>query len=149
MGAGKGQTRRAQTTTTPTKIGKVLCHMDKWEKFVEEGGLKNMNLYQYYLNETPFDPTAEEEARVATELLADAVSIGAIVLPTPFTPENFTFHLDSGNKMRVALKGNNGYTILSADINNYFWRLHPGTKMGHTTALIPRKIANGIAKLLK
>ena len=95
MGSGKGQNRRAQSILPSgdaiTKYD-VRFHRRKWDEFLNSNDLGNMNIYKYYIGSIPYTRTAENILKVLKELFTDAVTIGAINLPTPYKAEDFTFH---------------------------------------------------------
>src|ERR1035437_1476818 len=63
---------------------------DLWKKI----GPEDVGLLDYYLGETPAQLKSSDQEKLFSELLADAVAIGGIVLPEPYTPEDFEFEAD-------------------------------------------------------
>jgi hypothetical protein len=93
MGAGRGKTRRASAVlanpTPEMRSEQVLCRPDEWDAFVSNVRLRKDNLHRYYLGEEPLQVTHEDYAKILTELFADAVQVGAIVLPEGYNAESF------------------------------------------------------------
>ena len=99
MGAGKGQTRRVQgrvsgvrhapVKTKATKWVKVKFNRSEWAQFLKDSRLANVNIYKYYLGSIPSKITFEDYDKVLTELFADAVEVGAVVLPEPYKAADF------------------------------------------------------------
>src|ERR1039458_8567626 len=91
MGSGKGQTKRVQARHIIEKVESdgVTCDPAKWEEFVQDNGRGSIKLFQYYLGSGTDQPTAEEYEKLFSELLADAVTVGAIAFPDPYKPEDF------------------------------------------------------------
>ena len=108
MGSGEGQTRRMQATApTVGVLNKVLAlDPDKWEEFVNESGIEHVSAYKYYLGTLPGKCGAAEHEKVTTELFADAISVGALILPPPYIAADFEFKMVPGsiNKLNIILK---------------------------------------------
>ena|ERR1035437_9354046 len=84
MGAGRGQTRRAQVTATAA----VAYDEGKWDEFVLGTGTKAMSVFEYYapkllrkLEKVRGGPGYASWEMIFRELLEDAVACGAVVLP--------------------------------------------------------------------
>ena len=63
----------------------------KWIRFVRASKLEKLTLKQYYLPNVSAKPTAAEYELLATNLFADAVAVGALVLPDTVSVEDFRF----------------------------------------------------------
>ena len=94
--------------------GRLRHSRQKWNEFVTSGGLRKVPLNKYYL-ESGFGgsgsayPAKCEE--VLSELFADAVAIGAVVLPAPYTVDNFRVWVNRrGDRAYVSFKENPGRT---------------------------------------
>ena len=111
MGSGRGQTRRAKAQVAQqvrSKADQVTFKQHVWVDFVAESGLTKMKLLQYYgalksyleLNPNAGKISVEEmnKLHLATtaELFADAVAVGALDLPSPYTTEDFVFEMVPG-----------------------------------------------------
>jgi hypothetical protein len=118
MGSGKGKSRRTSGLKPAVKAQRTPFNEITWNDFVEDGGLKNFNLYKYYdvvdeLGEPRQQPTGADYEKVIWELFADAVAVGAIILPDTLAASDFIFAIKTissgrvtyGQDMRVSLKG--------------------------------------------
>ena len=129
MGSGKGKSRRGravrpqmntQTVAAPGTLTardevrwlrimrasklEVGFDMDVWRRFIAANGLSKVNVYKYYqvsVNSALPLRLADYE-RVLTELFADAVTVGAIVLPGAYKPEDFEFRVGT-NLLQVLI----------------------------------------------
>ena len=95
MGAGQGKIRRVRAVVAAASP-QVYYYDKKWEEFVAKSGILEMDTLAYYLGKTPDELTSAEQGKFFTELFADAVVVGAIVLPAPYVAEDFRFHVDAG-----------------------------------------------------
>src|ERR1035437_4932500 len=68
-------------------------HLVEWTRFVNSSGLEKINLHEYYLGEELLQITNDDYAKLLTELFADAVAVGAIVLPRLYKAEDFLFEV--------------------------------------------------------
>ena len=96
MGSGRGQARRAKGLVVSGARERSLSYnRDEWVKFVEEMGVKNTGLYQYYLG--PLERghlfSDADHEKVMTELFADMIDAGAFTLPDPYAAEDFEFEM--------------------------------------------------------
>ena len=104
MGSGKGKVRMAQGATQVVtgdvarrrkedvlQVGEdILVDVVAWKQFVENSDLERTRLYQYYLGELGKSPQDDlGYARILNDFFADAVTIGAVVLPSPYTAGDF------------------------------------------------------------
>src|ERR1039458_7853136 len=99
MGSGTGKSRRARTSAPPTVPAafplagnqEVAFQRDKWLEFIKAGNLRNVKLHNYYLGMgSPSRFVIDSDyRRILRELLADAVTVGAIVLPSLHNTEDF------------------------------------------------------------
>ena len=110
MGAGKGKARRGQVTVSS---GEAIFAMDmnKWQDFVSGSGLEGVTLREYYVedftvNALGISPGAY--TKIIAEIFADAVAIGAIVLPKPYKADDFEFRHILLGQYAVHLKGRPG-----------------------------------------
>ena len=95
MGSGKGQTRRARTSTPAPQPLPVAGELkQKWAEFISDSELQMVSLYQYYLRKSSRKILYVDYERVVSELFQDAVAVGAIVLPSAHSVEDFEFKLD-------------------------------------------------------
>ena len=108
MGAGKGKSKRVSASKTrleakspaaPSRarvlsIGdsgaqSVVLSRNAWVRFVKNSGLEGVGLHEYYFGGEQSRLTDAQYVKVLGDLLADAVSVGAIVIPSPHKPEDF------------------------------------------------------------
>jgi hypothetical protein len=97
MGAGKGKSKRAQSTL-PAALNSttVSYNEDAWARFVHEIDWAGTHVYDYYLCQNDiWEHTSEEHEKVATELFADAVDVGALILPPGCTSKEFQFKIEA------------------------------------------------------
>src|ERR1039458_1503678 len=97
MGSGKGTVRRTQSITKALPSAQAAMDWAKWEEFIKDSGLQNVNLYKYYANKQPEDCSDAEHERLLTDLFTDMVSVGAIILPSPYRAEDFRFKINTKN----------------------------------------------------
>jgi hypothetical protein len=93
MGSGKGRTRRAQVSTAPAFSGVSSFQRGKWNNFVFSNGLDSITLRQYYLSNASHQITNKDYEVVVSELFADAVTVGAVVLPEPYEVDDFQIEI--------------------------------------------------------
>src|ERR1039458_2712565 len=109
MGSGKGIVRRVQVASpspdvleVPSLVAqeRVLFDANKWADFIRVSGLKggsrNVKIYEYYMGKWKSDEpkwywTVDDYKAMLTELFEDAVALGVIVLPSPYTIASFQF----------------------------------------------------------
>ena len=91
MGSGKGRTRRAQATSFAKQGQEVTWDVDKWNEFVDGETMKNVMVDEYYLSKGAMESALENYGLVFSELFADAVAVGAIVLPDGVNVDDFRF----------------------------------------------------------
>src|ERR1039458_6255214 len=102
MGSGKGRAKRAQGIPASKALPRgpqpliVSPGQQKWHDFVANSELEDVNIHEYYLGHTYPSPTDEGYEKMVTELFADAVEVGAVVIPDELRAEDFTFKM--GNK---------------------------------------------------
>jgi hypothetical protein len=101
MGSGKGQTRRAQTKFPAGE--ETLTDMAKWDEFTRSIGMEEVNLYEYYLEEKPDRQDDSAREKVVNELFTDAITVGAISLPIPYTPNDFELKVKRYNQSSSGL----------------------------------------------
>src|ERR1035437_794354 len=108
MGAGKGMARRgratrprlrgrvtrprlgAQTTLASPSVNNTVAFVEeKWEEFVRNAGTRATRLHDYYLGGSSEDASDDECAKIVSELFNDAVTVGAIVLPSGSAAADF------------------------------------------------------------
>src|ERR1039458_1223352 len=118
MGSGKGKTRRgravmlpgreelvesqlvAQTNTKVLKVeaektaGAVTYVEGKWEEFVRDAILGPVRMDHYYLGRASRLRVNGDYEQMLSKLFADAVDVGAVVLPGSYVAENFEFVVD-------------------------------------------------------
>src|ERR1039458_10376774 len=91
MGSGKGKSRRVQTSLPAG--AQVSEHMTftegKWNEFIDANDLMGVMMHDYYLGSTTKCSKDEAYRRLVTEFFRDAVAVGAITLPSPYTVEDF------------------------------------------------------------
>lgn len=94
MGSGSGKVRRARATSVGNGTA-VLCDKQKWEEFVSSQGLEQLTLQEYYLGDSGLSGksqhTTERYKKIHIELFKDAVTVGAINIPNPYTVDDFKF----------------------------------------------------------
>src|ERR1017187_8560061 len=106
MGSGKGKTRRVQAVlaTLPAECApawaeEAVLDKSKWSDFVKNSDMVRTKVYPYYLGKSassPPDYCNADHEKVVTELLADFVAVGAMVLPAPYTVEDFELKMIDG-----------------------------------------------------
>ena len=129
MGSGKGRSRRvlvSQPGTAKASQKKTSFQGEVWGRFLHDSKITHYNLYKYYglpmENRLRQTPTVEDYEKVFTELFADAVAIGVITLPSPWTLEDFRF------KMKTNTSGSSTYGRITMELVS-----HPGVddNLGH------------------
>ena len=97
MGSGQGKSRRVQAVD-PWRRAKKEEYKDKnWSEFTKNNGLDDVTLYEYYLGEGASQYSKDDAiAKVLSELLADAIVLGEVALPVPYTAADFEFQISSG-----------------------------------------------------
>lgn len=104
MGSGKGKTRRARIVVARAQPAPLVFDRGIWDNFVETSGVKTTKLLYYYLGRDPAAWTNEGYLRATLDMFADAVSVGAIVLPPGCSVDDFEFSINSeGHRPRVAI----------------------------------------------
>lgn len=99
MGSGKGRARRANAmTAAPPALGQLTFDPSKWQEFVQDSALEEYNIRQYYCGtkrpsarHRPYSMHFDDYAKIVSELFADAVVAGAIILPATYTSTDFIF----------------------------------------------------------
>src|ERR1022692_3804000 len=86
----------ALITPDATTQEDVLFTSTPWEKFIRESGLRFVHLNEYYLGSETEDLTASDYEKLLTELVADAVVVGAMVLPAQYEAKDFLFTMARG-----------------------------------------------------
>ena len=90
----------AYETPSPAARERVLFNANKWADFLRgsglNGGSRNVKIYEYYIGrQKPAAPkwywTVDDYNAMLTELFEDAVALGVIVLPSPYTVGSFQF----------------------------------------------------------
>jgi hypothetical protein len=109
MGSGKGRTRRTQSSIYTDAPPSADFQIAKWEEFVEGLGVQNVKIRQYYLEGATRKLTFEDCGKLITELFVDAVTSGALTIPSSRKAEEFEFcvvsELNSQKQMEVRLVG--------------------------------------------
>src|ERR1035437_7383849 len=123
MGSGKGKSRRARAAhsdqvSAPAATPAVLYSPEKWKEFAENGELERVRILRYYLGQIPqrntkisLEELNELYEKAATELFTDAVAVGAITLPSPYSVDDFEFKIATGEtidkwQINICLRGN-------------------------------------------
>lgn len=99
MGSGKGKARRTRTTTQAnTSAPGATRDRSKWEQFLKNGGVQNTKMVKYYPCEKVIHEGVPELdwVHIVTELFQDAVAVGAISLPEPYSSGDFEFSVVQG-----------------------------------------------------
>ena len=80
-------------TNAPRPLYPIKIDLEwwKWDEFVNNCGLVNKKLYDYYLGKNINNRTVNADEKLITELFADAVEVGALILPPPHTTQDFIF----------------------------------------------------------
>ena len=149
MGSGKGKTRRALASVHGRPLETVAFYEDKWAEFVENSELKKVPLTQYYCGEdlSFAQITRADHEKMMTEIFKDAVEVGAIVLPEPFTADNFQFcEMDfyKGEEIGVAL---NAHPEIIEEVCSYTWANNMPLS-DHYMKKVLQWIAEGVDSLL-
>src|ERR1039458_3410219 len=110
---GVGILEKASTAAVPQMI-KCDTIFDgwKWDQFVRAAGLERASLDEYYLGKIVSNATESGCKKLFANLFSDAVSSGAVFLPSPYTHDDFTFEIQERNRgvvrgvpVRIVLKG--------------------------------------------
>ena|ERR1035437_2933334 len=132
MGAGQGKTRRAsglQPTTEPAVIGTMVDER-AWKTFVAQSLPPSTKLFSYYLGKDAATSESIDYQKLVSELFADAVAVGAVLLPAPLTADKFEFstYRNSGREQ---------LTIRAADrsVEREPFLFNPHTYFGKNTPL--------------
>ena len=124
MGAGKGKTRRAQVLFPPGTARSADFNAAKWDAFVADNKLGRAKLHEYYFGQLPPFTSPRAFMDAVTEVFTDAVAVGAIVLPSPYEPEDFQFEIktyyDEVDPDDQGYDGPQGYTSMYIA-----WKLKP------------------------
>src|ERR1035437_2603264 len=147
MGAGKGKTRRVQTQIVaaekPTLTATWL--QEKWKDFVCAGGLENVKIHQYYLGSDDVS-TDKDYLRMVNELFEDSLLAGAIILPSGYGTNSFTFETipkkltGMYRGVKVSFPGSGeGYGETWYNIGSLDRHLRPGANMGSTAVRLVLK----------
>src|ERR1035437_6927799 len=113
MGAGRGQSRRAQAAAL--QQGKLMGVDDeKWVEFVSGSNSQGVSLRDYYCPgvKKPFGPKDLE--KVVTELFADMVSVGAITLPRGKVTADYAFKVTRKGRtdmLQIDVRSRSGATF--------------------------------------
>lgn len=116
MGSGKGKARRVQTASVKAVSATATIPRTKydrrvWSQFVKDSELKSLSLREYYLGSyenpnpktwgylTEESVTVDGSLKILTELFADAVDVGAIILPPPYNAADFEFAWDHSSTL--------------------------------------------------
>lgn len=158
MGAGKGKSNRVSTSTGAT-VSAALLNWARWEEFASDSDTANVFLYEYYLGNYPRKAThvlnrkytRAQEEEVVAELFADAASVGAVLLPSPYTPEDFEFkmiqdQIRQNQQVSVILKSKPKLKAYWSDVP---FTLDKTSLMGmHRTRTFLQGIVKGINSLI-
>src|ERR1039458_4930954 len=95
MGAGKGKSKRAQTTPLAAKTrkqsgpGTVQYSRLGWDRLVDNSVRADMTLSKYCFGEDLEDYSNETFERMHRKLFADAVENEAIIFPASYSADDF------------------------------------------------------------
>ena len=110
---GSVTNEKMETVAVPRVIGyNTIFDEWKWDHFVRDHGLERASLDQYYLGKNLDSVvTLSDCKRLLANLFSDAVSSGAVFLPSPYTYDDFTFEkverhrgVAQGVDVRIVLK---------------------------------------------
>ena len=135
MGSGSGKSRRVRVGvhSAASNLPSLSFEKPLWDKFVDDGGLATVNLYDYYLGEAPVVVVDTDFKKVFDELFADSVAVGAIVLPDNYSVDDFDFQVFSEGRMGVSLGLRNEPSLGRMSINLLGAAFpYPETVMGNT-----------------
>ena len=106
MGSGRGKTRRVQSSAglAAQAIPHLLFDKGEWDEFVDGHDLVFVNLYEYYLGRPGNHIDSSETKKVMDELFADAVAVGAIVLPDDYGVDDFEFRMLGRGRIEISMK---------------------------------------------
>ena len=161
MGSGRGQSRRARTSLarvdlqddgqpTPGSIVRAALPLTfdgkKWQSFVDDNGLRNINVTKYYLGSYPASPMMiSHREKVITELFKDAVAVGAIVLPPNCIAHDFEFKVTDWKKLEVIMRHKRNFRVeITFAVRHMTETL---TTMARTTYSL-KKLNRGVSDLL-
>ena len=154
MGSGKGRSRRSRSdkargTQAPVLQGSL--DWQKWSDFVNSSGLKNVSLYKYYIGKESEQCSDAEHEEMLSELITDAVTVGAVQLPSPYVPEDFVFKLEGTGSMgfrqaRIMLRSQ-PKLILAGNGLQYYYVKRCRTLLHSNTNFVLGRIINGIDSL--
>ena len=92
MGSGKGRARRTRTGAIVQGKPEVVVSHAKWQEFVANTGLKNVNIHDYYLGYNKRETAIfSDYEKLFAEFFRDAISAGALSLPGPYEADDFVF----------------------------------------------------------
>src|ERR1039458_209133 len=110
MGSGKGRTRRvrAATASAGNKTKIVRFRVTPWDEFLKSTGVGLIEISQYYLNKTLQGQkwnrpnlTDVECEQILTGLFADAVAVGALAVPRPYSIDDFRFEVRAAHTKQI------------------------------------------------
>ena len=113
MGAGRGKTRRAQAQTTQRTSArhKITFDENKWAEFISLSGIAAVNVAEYYFDDkdaldmTTMDESLIKLAYVFREILADAVTSGAVSFDPKIAPNDLRVRVaDHPNRRMDAIQ---------------------------------------------
>ena len=123
MGSGKGKTRRARIVVARAQPAPLVFDRGIWDNFVETSGVKTTKLLYYYLGRDPAAWTNEGYLRATLDMFADAVSVGAIALPSGCSVDDFEFSINNefhSPQVAVALASNPATSEVLFQISSTF-----------------------------
>ena len=151
MGSGSGKARRALGSQPKLKLkaqqvmrapvpdaSGIAVDEGKWDGFVASAGLSDLGMYSYYLGDESVAllvPGSSEElldgmvVEVVGELFADAVSVGAIVLPYPYNAADVEFRIspDDSDDLLLNFRGN---SRVKSRVENFAYSLSSNSPLG-------------------
>src|ERR1039458_9548435 len=154
---GVGRTKKAPPAAVP-KVFKYdrIFQERKWDGFVKAAGLERLSLDRYYVGNDWENMTYVEYEKLFTDLLADMSVAGAVVLPSQYVPEDFTFVACSTRKStrvevdaKVILRGGTkvilrGDTKMHSTFRGTPHRTRSYAMSGRATKKLLRRLVEGV-----
>ena len=86
------------------RVGVPIFSGEKWEEFVVNSRIGDVNMHNYYADGKIDSSSALAHtlySRVLSELFADGVAVGAVVLPDDYVPADFVFEAEVAKERLV------------------------------------------------
>ena len=99
---GNDQKLKTKVGTSNTGVhGPVVTtasfRTEQWMEFARNSGLQHVKVCKYYLGGVPAKLTHSQREEVISGLFTDAVAVGALTLPVPYSVEDFKLRIGGAN----------------------------------------------------